>query len=215
MARVLFLHGSSVNPLNTHRGGRLQGAGHEVELCPDLPYPDDFAAVKQAVLARANRSWFKRAVRIAQDAFDRCKPDVVVGSSMGGAVAMNLRSGNTPQVLVAPAWRVFGVIPFGRAQTVKPATVIVQGDGDWLVRPGSSRRLLKASAPRQPWETALAGEIEQRLLQMFNKGEGLRVEGRLVRVAASDHRCNSEAGIQALLGAVEVLAGLPAASPNG
>jgi alpha-beta hydrolase superfamily lysophospholipase len=39
---------------------------------------------------------FEAAVRIAQDEFDRHKPDVVVGSSRGGAVAMNLKIGSTP-----------------------------------------------------------------------------------------------------------------------
>lgn len=58
---------------------------------PSLP-DDDFAA----------------AVRIAQTEFDRHHPDVVVGSSRGGAVAMNIDSGTTPLVLLCPAWNRWG-----------------------------------------------------------------------------------------------------------
>ncbi len=38
---------------------------------------------------------FEGAVRIAQAEFDRHQPDVVIGSSRGGAVAMNINSGET------------------------------------------------------------------------------------------------------------------------
>ena len=43
---------------------------------------------------------FDEAVRIAQAEFDRHRPDVVVGSSRGGAVAMNIDSQDTPLVLL-------------------------------------------------------------------------------------------------------------------
>src|SRR5262249_37251817 len=57
---------------------------------------------------------FSEAVRIAQAEFDKHRPDVVVGSSRGGAVAMNLDSGKTPLVLLCPAWK-----KHGTARTVK------------------------------------------------------------------------------------------------
>ncbi len=67
--KILFLHGWQSTP-----GGRkptyLKDHGHEV-LNPALP-DDDFDA----------------AVRIAQAEFDQGQPDVVVGSSRGGAAAM-------------------------------------------------------------------------------------------------------------------------------
>jgi uncharacterized protein len=47
--------------------------------------------------------FFSRAVRQAQAAYDEFQPDVIVGSSRGGAVAMALNSGDTPLVLLAPA----------------------------------------------------------------------------------------------------------------
>jgi hypothetical protein len=77
----------------------LKAHGHEV-LNPALP-DDDFDA----------------AIAIAQAEFDRHKPDVVVGSSRGGAVAMNIDSDVTPLVLLCPAWK-----QWGTAATVKPDT---------------------------------------------------------------------------------------------
>jgi hypothetical protein len=52
--------------------------------------------------------WFRRAVTQAQTAYDAFGPDAVVGSSRGGAVAMNMDSGGTPLVLLAPAWKRWG-----------------------------------------------------------------------------------------------------------
>jgi pimeloyl-ACP methyl ester carboxylesterase len=141
------------------------------------------------------RHWFARAVRAAQEAYDRCQPEVVVGSSMGGAVAMNLRSGGTPQVLVAPAWRVKGLFRFGGAVRVKPATVIIHGDRDSLVALEDSRRLLRDSP----------GVLGPAL--RLGAARDCRTEGRLVVVQGEGHRCNGESALLALLAAVDVLAG--------
>ncbi|MCL4204611.1 MAG: hypothetical protein KJ000_19155 [Pirellulaceae bacterium] len=104
--RILFLHGWQSTP-----GGLkptyLKDHGHEV-LNPALP-DDDFDA----------------AVRIAQAEFDQGKPDVVVGSSRGGAVAMNINTGTTPLVLLCPAWKLWGT-----ATTVKPGTIIFHSRAD-------------------------------------------------------------------------------------
>jgi hypothetical protein len=67
---------------------------------------------------------FNDAVPIAQAEFDRHQPDVIVGSSRGGAVAMNIASGDTPLVLLCPAWK-----RLGTARTVKPGTVILHSRG--------------------------------------------------------------------------------------
>lgn len=87
--RILFLHGwhsvvGGVKPTY------LKNAGHEV-INPALDDDD-----------------FERAVNTAQIEFDRHKPDVVVGSSRGGAVAVNIASGDTPLVLLCPAWKNWG-----------------------------------------------------------------------------------------------------------
>ena len=49
---------------------------------------------------------------------------MVVGSSRGGAVAMSLDSGDTPLVLLCPAWK-----KYRAAKTVKPSTVILHKSG--------------------------------------------------------------------------------------
>ena len=53
------------------------------------------------------RTW-PEAVRIAQAEFDKHQPQVVVGSSRGGAVAMNIHSGEAKLVLLCPAWKKYG-----------------------------------------------------------------------------------------------------------
>jgi hypothetical protein len=96
--------------------------GHEV-IKPKLP-DDDFA----------------EAVRIAQAAFDRHQPDVVVGSSRGGAVAVNIESGDTPLVLLCPAWK-----KYGAARIIKPRTTILHSRADDVVPFADSEELAKNS----------------------------------------------------------------------
>jgi hypothetical protein len=118
---ILFLHGWQSTP-----GGikptYLKSHGHTV-LNPALP-DDDFAA----------------AVAIAQAEFDRGKPDVVFGSSRGGAVAMNIDSGDTPLVLLCPAWK-----HWGTARTVKLNTVILHSRADETVPFADSEELVRNS----------------------------------------------------------------------
>src|ERR1700728_1638462 len=83
MATVLFLRGWNSKP-----GGLkptyLAEHGHTV-INPALP-DDNFA----------------EAVRIAQTEVDRHQPSVIVGSSRGGAVAMNVNAGRAVLVLLCP-----------------------------------------------------------------------------------------------------------------
>jgi hypothetical protein len=87
--KILFLHGWNSVPGGV-KPTYLASHGHEV-INPKLPDDD-----------------FDEAVRIAQAAFDKHQPDVVVGSSRGGAVAMNLRSDGARLVLLCPAWKKWG-----------------------------------------------------------------------------------------------------------
>ena len=107
--KILFLHGWQSTPGGV-KPTYLKDHGHEV-LNPALP-DDDFDA----------------AVWIAQAEFDQHRPDVVVGSSRGGAVTMNIDSGSTPLVLFCPAWR-----RFGTARTVRPGTIILHSTADDVV----------------------------------------------------------------------------------
>ena len=68
------------------------------------------------------------SLRIAEAEFAKHQPDVVVGSSRGGAVAINMNSGDTPLVLLCPAWK-----NWGDATTVKPNTVILHSRADDVI----------------------------------------------------------------------------------
>lgn len=119
--KILFFHG-----WNSVTGGvkptYLNDHGHEV-INPALPH-DDFA----------------EAVCIAQAEFNRHRPQVVVGSSRGGAVAMNINSGDTKLVLLCPAWK-----KFGSARNVKLGTVILHSRADDVVPFTDSEELARAS----------------------------------------------------------------------
>jgi alpha-beta hydrolase superfamily lysophospholipase len=119
--RILFLHGWTSKPGGV-KPTHLASHGHEV-LNPALP-DDDFGA----------------ALRIAQDEVDRHRPDVIVGSSRGGAVAMNLDAGPVPLVLLCPAWK-----RWGTARRVKPGTVILHSEADDVIPIADSRELLRTS----------------------------------------------------------------------
>ena len=117
---ILFLHGWQSRPGGV-KPTFLASHGHTV-LNPALP-DDDFV----------------EALRIAQTEHDRHRPSVIVGSSRGGAVALNMRSGETPLVLLCPAWR-----RFGTATTAKPGTVILHSRSDDVVPFADSEELVRA-----------------------------------------------------------------------
>jgi len=118
---ILFLHGWHSTPGGT-KPTYLSRHGHTV-LNPALP-EDDFDA----------------AVKIAQAEYDQGQPDVVVGSSRGGAVAMNIDSKDTPLVLLCPAWKTWGT-----AVTVKPGTTILHSKTDETVPFVESEELVRNS----------------------------------------------------------------------
>ena len=96
--RILFLHGwtsvtGGVKPTF------LKDHGHTV-FNPKLP---------------------EEAVQIAQDEFDKHKPHVVVGSSRGGAVAMNIKSRRCPARRALPGVESVGIGEDGEARHGDPA----------------------------------------------------------------------------------------------
>lgn len=119
--RVMFLHGWTSVP-----GGRkptfLKLRGHEV-IDPSLPDED-----------------FEESIRIADAEYKKHQPDVIVGSSRGGAVAVNMNSQDTPIVLLCPAWK-----RWGKATTVKPNTIILHSRKDDVIPFGDSQELLANS----------------------------------------------------------------------
>lgn len=137
MAKVLFLHGwhsvvGGVKPTY------LKDAGHKV-INPALD--DDN---------------FDLAVRTAQAEHDEHQPDVIVGSSRGGAVALNIDSGDTPLVLLCPAWR-----NWGTATTIKPNSVILHSRKDDVIPFADSEELVANSG--LPPETLIEVGDDHRL----------------------------------------------------
>src|SRR5260370_38362703 len=98
--KILFLHGWHSVPGGV-KPTFLAQHGHEV-INPKLPDED-----------------FGEAVKIAQEKVDKHQPQVVVGSSRGGAVAMNINIGDAKLLLLCPAGK-----NWGTAKAVKPGTVI-------------------------------------------------------------------------------------------
>ncbi len=121
MAKLLFLHGWNSVPGGV-KPTYLAEHGHTI-FNPALPDED-----------------FAEAVRIAQMEFDTHSPAVVVGSSRGGAVAMNIQSEGAVLLLLCPAWKKWGI-----ATTVKPGTLILHSEADDVVPISDSRELLLRS----------------------------------------------------------------------
>ncbi len=134
MTTILFLHGLHSLPKGVEPTFLAQH-GHTV-INPKLPDED-----------------ITESVRIAQAEFDKHQPDVVVGSSRGGAVAMNIKSGSAKLVLLCPAWKKYGAartvgkgaaILHSRADDVVPfadSEELSAGSGATLIEVGSDQRL--------------------------------------------------------------------------
>ena len=109
--KILFLHSwhsvvGGVKP--TH----LKDAGHTV-INPALDDDD-----------------FDLAIRTAQAEYDQHQPDVIVGSSRGGAVAMNIDSKDTPMVLLCPAWKNWGTVTTVKPNSVRTSRLLIRL-GEW------------------------------------------------------------------------------------
>jgi pimeloyl-ACP methyl ester carboxylesterase len=117
--KFLFLHGWHSVPGGV-KPTYLKNAGHEV-IKPALDDND-----------------FDAAVRTAQAEYDQHQPEVIVSSSRGGAVAMNLKSGDTPLVLLCPAWKRWGTVKHLKANSTilhsRSDDVIPFADSEELVR---------------------------------------------------------------------------------
>jgi hypothetical protein len=118
---ILFLHGWRSIPGGV-KPAYLKSHGHEV-INPALP--DEH---------------FAEAVRIAQAEYDKHQPQLIVGSSRGGAIAMNMDSGNAKLVLLCPAWK-----RYGSAKMAKAGTIILHSRADDVVPFADSEELVKNS----------------------------------------------------------------------
>lgn len=135
--KILFLHGWQSIPGGV-KPTFLATAGHHV-LNPKL---DDHE--------------FRRALDTAYAQFESHRPNVVVGSSRGGAVALNLRLENTPLVLLCPAWK-----KWGGAQTCTPNIRILHSKADEVIPIKDSEELVSNS--QLPQSTLIEVGVDHRL----------------------------------------------------
>jgi len=119
--RILFLHGWTSVPGGL-KPSYLRHHGHTV-INPGLPDDD-----------------FEESVRIAESEYDVYQPDVIVGSSRGGAVAMNIHCGNPPLVLLCPAWK-----NWGTSAEIQANSVILHSRSDDVIPFSDSEELLAVS----------------------------------------------------------------------
>ena len=134
---ILFLHGWHSVPGGV-KPSYLKSHGYQV-LNPGLDDDD-----------------FEVAVRTAQEVYDQHQPDVIVGSSRGGAVALNINSGETPLVLLCPAWK-----NWGSRKTLKPNSLILHSRHDVVIPFADSEELVRRSG--LPPETLIEIGTDHRL----------------------------------------------------
>ena len=156
--KVLFLHGMEGTPEGT-KPTYLKKMGYRV-IAPVLPKDN-----------------FELSLQRARDAFENFEPDIVVGSSRGGAIATALKTGETPKVLIAPAWKKFGVTDLN----VDKTTVVLHCADDDLV----------------PYEDSVE----------LTKPEDGEFFGPTLTECGENHRMSDEEALQHLLWAIEARTG--------
>ncbi len=119
--KILFLHGLESKPGGT-KPTALSLEGHTV-LNPSLP-----------------KDSFDESVSIAQNLVDSEAPDVIVGSSRGGAVAMAVNAAGARKVLVAPAWKKYGL-----EGKVDSGTIILHSESDDVVSFADTQEVFRNS----------------------------------------------------------------------
>ena len=90
MKKILFLHGLESAPGGL-KPSFLKAEGYDV-INPALP-----------------KESFEISTKVAQDAIEEFSPDIIVGSSRGGAVAMAVDPKGARRILIAPAYKKYGV----------------------------------------------------------------------------------------------------------
>jgi len=120
--KIMFLHGREGTPEGT-KPTFLKECGYKV-IAPALP----------------KVNW-ELSMRRAEDCFRNFQPDIIVGSSRGGAIAAALEVGwwDTPKILIAPAWTKFSVA----SPLINESTTILHCLEDDLVAYADSEELVR------------------------------------------------------------------------
>ena len=116
---ILFFHGLNSSPLS-EKAKFLASTGYNI-ITPWLPADN-----------------WEKTLRVAQECVDAYKPDVIIGSSRGGAVALNVKNEkkSSKLILIAPAWR-----KYGTASKTSPKANILHSKSDQVIPYADSVRL--------------------------------------------------------------------------
>ena len=116
---ILFFHGLNSSPLG-EKAKFLAGTGHQI-ITPWLPADD-----------------WEKTIKVAQECVSAYRPDIIVGSSRGGAVALNIKSEKKgcKLILIAPAWK-----KYGKVSKTSPNAAILHSKKDDIVPYKDSVRL--------------------------------------------------------------------------
>lgn len=176
MTKVLFLHGYDGHG----RGPKsiaLDSAGFTLAPPPDLPYPD-----------------MHGAIALAQQVHDQHRPDVIVGSSLGGAVALQLQT-TAGLVLMAPATEASPLIKVAASlyglqpKPLTPRSIVIQSRDDEQFSFRATESLIrKVSEAASPSDRETINRIEQDLVAAGYQP----LAGRLIE-AGCDHQLNRAA----------------------
>lgn len=212
MTKVMFIHGLSGSPRGA-KASALQSAGFSVVLPRDgeLPYLG-----------------FDSVRNLCQDAVVAHAPDVIVGSSLGGAVALQLDTAASlvlmsPAVAVTPAplgllrGLVGSAVSFLKGPwKVPPRAIVIHSRRDELVPFDTVDAVMKRAL-------TTATDEDRRMIEAIEAslaGAGYQpLHGRLIE-AGHDHRLNHAAPgapatlhpHQAMITAVKILASLESAA---
>lgn len=138
--RVLYLHG-----LNSGQWGKksitLGFSGYDVET-PKLPgnWATALANKIPFFFGNTKKEHWAESTEIIKETIEKHDPEVVVGSSMGGALAMAMQGEfpGVPMILIAPAWRTFGVEP-----KIENPCIVFHANQDSLVALKDSKELVE------------------------------------------------------------------------
>jgi len=113
MPRILYFHGLGGSPRGPKVSAMRSKFGQEGVLAAEFPFSSEALNRRARTVSFEG---FKRigaeimgmgaeSERIAREAYDAHHPDILVGSSLGGALAMHLAADkHLPSVLLAPVW---------------------------------------------------------------------------------------------------------------
>lgn len=188
--RVLYIHefgGPSTKLLALH-----EAFGAENVFDPDLHYTFGDQRLNPVTL------W--RAVFLARRHYRKCRPDVVVGCSLGGWVAMQVVGPDDRLVLVAPAWKKQTHVAFVRRYVSSRYNRLI-GNVIGL----GARVVLPQISPKVPRRTIILHSPDDRRIPIADSRELIAANNlppsQLIEVGR-DHGMNEPAALAALVAAV-------------